>query len=634
MLKLFRTKKRWVRVLMALIVAPIAMAMLIYLVPGAGGDGNSREPEGVLARIDNQAVTSEAAQRRFQSISEEMGGQASPFRKLMMERIVEELILNRAVAYEAERLGFGITPEETAARLRQISLFYPGGEFIGEERYRQTIQQQFNMSVPEFEAELRRQALETKVFLWITGGLSVSPAEVEEEFRRRNQRVQIQYVRFRPEEFSRSLTPDEKAVAAYFEQNRERYQVPERRRVRYLAIDYPTLSQRLGLTRQELESYYQRNRENYFLPERARVRHLFFLAATPEERAPARQKAEAALGELRRGRDFAALAKARSEDENSRERGGEIGWIQRGQTAPELERVLFGAAPGSPPQLVETSYGFHIAQVLERQPERIQTLEEVRPAIERLLRQQKLQQTAEQQAKAVVEAMRGGKNLEAAAGELDWSVLDSPLFALNERLPEFGESTDFQEAAFRLPAESAGQPSAPPSEPVSLPPGFAVLQLQEVVPAHAATLEEVRAQAQQDARGERGRELAREAAQRLAEAAAQRRSLRSAAQALGTSTQTSEKFTRAGSLPGIGLESQPGRPGVERVRHHLGEDGLFQGARIGVANVLEQVLQIDPRLAHRNLPAGLYFVAGSGVEPAAGLVASTEDLWAWPGRPR
>jgi hypothetical protein len=135
---------------------------------------------------------------------------------------------------------------------------------------------------------------------------------------------------------------------------------------------------------------------------------------------------------------------------------------------------------------------------------------------------------------------------------LDWSVLDSPLFALNERLPEFGESTDFQEAAFRLPAESAGQPSAPPSEPVSLPPGFAVLQLQEVVPAHAATLEEVRAQVQQDARGERGRELAREAAQRLAEAAAERRSLRSAAQAAGTSTQTSEKFTRAGSLPGIG----------------------------------------------------------------------------------
>jgi peptidyl-prolyl cis-trans isomerase D len=552
MLKLFRAKKTLVKIFMGVIVGTIGLAMLIYLVPGAGGDVSLRDPEGILARVGEQAITRDDAQRRYNALTRDLGTQNPIFRKMMMQRTIDELILSRAVVYEAERLGLRIAPEEVADRLRQISFLYPGGEFIGQEQYRQLIQQQFSMSIPTFEAEVQRQALESKLYVWVTGGLTVSPAEVEQEFRRRNQRVQIDYVLFPAVEFARVLSPAEAELRAYFERYRERYQIPERRSVRYVPVDFATLRQRLTVAPREVESYYQSNRQNYHLPERVRARHLLFRADSPEVRVAARQRAEEALAELRAGKDFAALAKARSEDANSREQGGDLGWLQRGQTASAVEQVLFSVPPGSPPQIVETSYGFHVVRVGERQAERTRSLAEVRSEIEGILKEQKVQQTAAEQAQTLVKAARGGKPLDEAAREFEWPVLESPLLTLTEQIPQFGESRDFQEEAFRLPADQAGQPAAAVSEPVALTPGYAVLQLKEVIPAHPAGFEEVRMPVQADYLKERGAEQARAAAGRLAEQATRSGNFKQAARAAGRTIQTSEKVTRTGTIPELG----------------------------------------------------------------------------------
>src|SRR3990167_3155925 len=191
---------------------------------------------------------------------------------------------------------------------------YPGGQFVGAETYRQIVERQFRMSVAQFEETLRQQTLVAKMFDWVAAGLTVSSAEVEAEYRRRSERAQIEYVLFRPEEMARSLEPGAEELRAYFEKHRDSYRQPARRAVRYVALDYDTLGQRLRVTQQELQDYYQRNRAAYQTPERVRVRHILFLLRSPEGEAardPAAvpQQAEPALAELRRGKDFAALAR-------------------------------------------------------------------------------------------------------------------------------------------------------------------------------------------------------------------------------------------------------------------------------------------------------------------------------------
>jgi len=80
-----------------------------------------------------------------------------------------------------------------------------------------------------------------------------------------------------------------------------------------------------------------------------------------------REKAEEILKQLEQGADFSELAKKYSLDETSRENGGDLGFFPRGVVLPEFEAVVFSLEPGQRSGVVETSYGFHIIEVLERE---------------------------------------------------------------------------------------------------------------------------------------------------------------------------------------------------------------------------------------------------------------------------
>jgi len=190
--------------------------------------------------------------------------------------------------------------------------------------------------------------------------------------------------------------------------------------------------------------------------------------------------------------------------------------------------------------------------VLEHQAERVKPLAEVRGEIEAALREDKARQGAFEEARKLVNAVRAGKTLDAAAREAGWAVLETGRFERDAPFGPFGESKDFQEVAFSLPAESAGQPNAPVSEPVAVPPGYAVLQLKESSAARRARLDEVRGQVLRAWQEERGVELAREAARGLAEAAEKSGDLRAAARKQGWAVQVSDLFGRDGFVNDLG----------------------------------------------------------------------------------
>ena len=87
-----------------------------------------------------------------------------------------------------------------------------------------------------------------------------------------------------------------------------------------------------------------------------------------EAKDSARIKAESLYAELRRGGDFEMIAKRESMDPASREVGGDLGWLRRGKTVPEFDRVIFGINPGIVSPVFESSYGYHIVRVDRVQP--------------------------------------------------------------------------------------------------------------------------------------------------------------------------------------------------------------------------------------------------------------------------
>lgn len=109
--------------------------------------------------------------------------------------------------------------------------------------------------------------------------------------------------------------------------------------------------------------------------EQVRARHILFKPdpeAEDKEAAleEARKRAEEAFRRLQAGEDFAQLAEELSDDLGSKDKGGDLGWFGRGRMQPEFETMAFSLPVGEISEPFTTTYGYHILQVLERDPQR------------------------------------------------------------------------------------------------------------------------------------------------------------------------------------------------------------------------------------------------------------------------
>jgi peptidyl-prolyl cis-trans isomerase C len=144
-------------------------------------------------------------------------------------------------------------------------------------------------------------------------------------------------------------------------------------------------------TAKEISKFYNENKDKFTSPESAHVRHILVtIDPKDDEKVKAEKKAkiEGLRKQLIEGADFAGIAKNYS-DCPSKENGGDLGEIKKGQTVKPFEEAAFSQELKVIGPVVTTEYGYHIVQVLERKPGSAVKLEEVKGQIAKYLEQQK-----------------------------------------------------------------------------------------------------------------------------------------------------------------------------------------------------------------------------------------------------
>ena len=125
-------------------------------------------------------------------------------------------------------------------------------------------------------------------------------------------------------------------------------------------------------------SIYKAKPERFKIAEQVRARHILVAGSTPE----AREKAEKLLVDLKAGADFAALAKANSDDKGNAERGGDLGFFSRGRMVPSFEEAAFALKnTGDLSGVVSTKFGYHLIQLEERRPASMRAFDEVKDGL-------------------------------------------------------------------------------------------------------------------------------------------------------------------------------------------------------------------------------------------------------------
>ena len=526
-------------------------SMLLYLVPQAPGTGDISTD--TVAQVGDQKVTVAEVRQQLSQI-EQRNPLPKPMEGFYAKRILDQLVFTKELEYEAKRLGITISNEEIADRIRQLlPTAFNGGTVIAMDQYTQEVQQRFQMTVPVFEDLVRQSMVAEKFQKLVTDGISVGPVDLQDEFRYRNEKVKLDYALIRPEDLESKITLDDAEIKASYEKNRLKYQVPERRVVRYGLVDVNQMRQNVQISEDQLKAQYQLNIQQYQVPNRVHVEHilLFTKGKTDAEVAEIKKKAEDVLKQVKKGGNFEDLAKKYSEDPGSKDKGGDLGWIIEKQTVPEFEKAAFSLSKGQVSDLVQTVYGFHIIKVLDRETAHTKPFDEVKDSLRApLLLTEADKQANDEADKISAEIRKSNKtSLDDLAKEYHMTVSETRPVGQTEPLLELGNSQDVKDAIFR---QRVGDVSLP----VRTDRGYVILSLKQILPAHQGSLEEVRDKVIGDLKREKATEQARAKADELGKRAKSGENFALAAKSLGLEAKTSDAFARNGNIAGAASGKQ------------------------------------------------------------------------------
>ena len=394
MLDRMRRHKGWLKWSLALVV----LTFVLFYIPDFMQTSTGAAPNETVAVVEDRDITVREFTRRYsaqlQAYRQAYGAQMNEqlLRQLGIEQqILQQLVDEEAMVAEARRQGMTVNDVEIRARILAMPAFQENGHFFGEQRYRQMLSMNNPPITPtEFEDQIRRALLVQKLRDAVSGWMSVSDDDVTQEYRRRNEKVKLDIVPITPDAFKSQITVTDADLAGYFDKHKDTYRVGEKRKIKYAIVDVEKVRETVKISDAEIDAFYKQNLQQYQTPEEVRASHIL-LKTEGKNEADVQAKAAEVLKRAKAGEDFAALAKANSED-GSASQGGDLGPFPRGRMVPEFDKVAFSLKPGEISDVVTTEFGYHIIKLTEKKEAAAIPLDQVKPQVLEYLTNQKKQE--------------------------------------------------------------------------------------------------------------------------------------------------------------------------------------------------------------------------------------------------
>lgn len=283
-------------------------------------------------------------------------------------KILDGLIDQRVMGMFADRAGVGVGDAQVREVIQGIPAFQVDGKF-DPQRYQLGLASQGPARSPrEFEQLVREGLQQSLVPTQIAQSAFVTPSELDRLLKLLGERRDVAFAILPPP------APDTAPISAaeiqrWYATRSAEYRAPETVTLEYVEIDGSTLPATAAPEEAALRLRYQQEQARFSAPEQRLASHILIRveqgAAAAVEQAAKQKAAQLAAQAKQPGADFAALARAGSDDTGSKAGGGDLGWIEKGVMAKPFEDALFAMQPGEIRGPVKTEFGWHVLQLRE-----------------------------------------------------------------------------------------------------------------------------------------------------------------------------------------------------------------------------------------------------------------------------
>ena len=542
-----RARSTWIKAIFLIII-------LVFVFWGVGGSIGGARPD-VVASIDGHDIYAREFQRAHENLK-------NAYREVYKERLTPELLekMNlgeqaldqlvdaRLLAAEATRIGFRVNDDEVRQEIAKVEAFQEHGSF-SQERYLRVLHY-LKLTPSEFEEEQRSQMLIKKLQTLLNDATKVTDDEVKELFDFTQEKIALSFVKIASADLLGEVSVDEKEAEAYYNSHQESFRQPERVKFAYVAYPAKQFESGVEVSAQDIEDFYNEHKEDRFTtPARVHARHILFSFppdATEEDKAKVRATANEVLTKARAGEDFAELAKTYSQDSATAAQGGDLGFFSRGRMVKPFEDAAFALPTGGVSDLVESPFGLHIIKVEANEAEKVRPQQEVEADIRQELLKERAKAQAEIRAREDREKVDNGAPLAEVAQASGVSVIETPLVAREETIPEIGPQPQLVEAALGLEPHKV-------SEPIAVNDSWYLVSPLEKVASTIPAFSAVKEEAKKKRRGEKAEQLAKEKANAILAKIKETKDITAVAAEQKLTVEDTGAFTRQGSyIPKIG----------------------------------------------------------------------------------
>lgn len=382
------------RLTSVLFIGILAVLFALQWGPGAKGCGDSTPvvaSEDVAATVNGKQIPLKEFIRTYSMQLQQFRSQGGLPPGLAKQlgvhtQVMDQLVNTELLAQAAEARGIRASDQEMLKLIWENTDFHKDGKF-DRERYREVLRDFYRRTDVEFEEDMRRRLSALKMLEMVEQGAVVSEDEVKARYLKDANKAQATFVRFLPTMF-----------------------VPKVPAAKPGEVDAWTKAHDA-----EIAAHYQANQFTYHQPERAKVRQILIRVGKDDPEAKkteAKQKIDNLRKELDSGKDFAELAKNFSEDTETRDKGGDLGLVERYGMAPPLADAVFKGKPGDVVGPVESALGWHLGKVEEIKPPETKPLDAVKGEIAaQLFAREKAREVAKAEAEKALAAAKAGKAL-------------------------------------------------------------------------------------------------------------------------------------------------------------------------------------------------------------------------------
>jgi peptidyl-prolyl cis-trans isomerase D len=546
MLDAIRKKKKsvFIRSIFWIIIA--AFVGTIFLVWGKGEFGNEVD-DRLAVEVNGSRINLDVYEQTRQDLAsfyrQIYGGQFSPElekRLHLPQQALQKLIDQTLLLQEGKRLGITVSKKELIDSIAAIEAFQVDGVF-NRQQYIGLLAHQ-RLTPAQFEQSQRNHLLMEKTQNKLAESAKVSDDDVLNAFKKREEKINLDFVRMKPSAFEEKVTIDNSKLEEFLAEHKEMFRVPEKFVLDYVTFDPANFREQAGdHTPEERERYYNRHREQFEIDESVKVAQIvlgFPENADDAAKEQVRALAEKTLDELRTGADFAKVAAERSADKESAAKEGVMGTFGRdGALAPELEDAVFALRKGQISEPIAMDDGYHLIKLLEYTEAGFKPLETVLDEVNAGLSEEKARALALDKAMDFYNINRREHDLAAAAKAAGMPLGTTPPFETGEAAGDLGI----------LPENAAMVTDQAPgnlTRPMSVGGKIVVMALRERQPSFIPQLAEVHEKVEQMMREESAAQLAKDAAAAILKALADGRKLEEAAQEQHAVVEETGLFTR------------------------------------------------------------------------------------------